>query len=92
MADSRFVGVDIDNSEEEAYQKRLRECGLKCLPIPEIESVSRMGLVRFEFDKPMKVPDGYKHWKGNNTYLNNTEFGTWPLNLSIPIDVYVTPG
>ena len=71
-AESGFRGVVFDNSEEEAYQKRLRECGPKCVPVPEVESISRLGLVRFEFDRPMKVPNGYLDWKGNNTYLNET--------------------
>lgn len=57
------------------------------MPVPEVESITNIGLVRFEFDRPMDIPDGYKEWRGNNSYLNGTEFGVWKVDISIPIDI-----
>ena len=57
------------------------------MPVPEVESITNIGLVRFEFDRPMHIPDGYKEWRGNNSYLNGTEFGVWKVDISIPIDI-----
>jgi hypothetical protein len=58
-----------------------------------LDNMNNMGTITFTFDKPMVVPGGYGHWKGNNTYLNTTGlFDVWYPNTSIPLDFSVYPG
>jgi hypothetical protein len=46
-----------------------------------MKSISFTGLVEFMFDKKMAIPNNYKEWRGNNSYLLFDE--SMPLSVSV---------